>query len=487
MNAKWYRRFLTALVIILISSIVPASVMAQKTSMPTATSLTQLPSSGQLVIPWGVTFVVPAELNGVQVTVWQGMGDSNVDPIVSMANDLGKKRDGGLAKNPSILWGDKQAEKREACTMQFGNTGVTLTTGMKLGNAGCYSIVEYNATGKFTSAFGNAQTQPAKAATPTVQPTKAPEVTVQPKATVQPTATKWVEPEFPYNTSKLEVAGQIGEWDYVEVTFEGTTKNVLKGFDLNEFGGDDSLCNRTGEGVQPDYVHIGEVVSSRGEKCKVVIEWSLKQGATTILAGTYALEPDPAGNSEWFYIPMAVSGLNDNVRVVGTAYYLPRGWNAHAMAWFYAVDRDARDGTSSYVGLSPTDDYVISEIARLTGQPAEVLASGQITATAIVTTTGQVTSTPTPDPVLEGKGKLVKGQEMLADAQAKQGEELTKLAKALTPTPTPMPSVGNPAPVVPAVPSPFVRWLTTNWWWLGLIVLAIILISWLIRRPRRKG
>lgn len=130
----------------------------------------------------------------------------------------------------------------------------------------------------------------------------------------------------------------------------GRNVTTLQGFDLQEFGGNDSGCGRT----ELDSIHIGEVVGSQSEKCLSVIEWSLKVGDQTILAGTYALRP-----GEWFYIPLAVSGQNDSPRTVGTLWYLPKGWNAHMFAADIAADRDARDGTTSFVGLSPTDPWVV--------------------------------------------------------------------------------------------------------------------------------
>ena len=130
----------------------------------------------------------------------------------------------------------------------------------------------------------------------------------------------------------------------------GRSVTTLAGFDLNEFGGNDSGCTRT----ELDSIHIGEVVGSQSEKCLSVIEWSLKVGDETILAGTYALHP-----GEWFYIPLAVSGENDSPRIVGTLWYLPKGWNSHMYAADIAADRDIRDGTHSYVGLSPTDPWVV--------------------------------------------------------------------------------------------------------------------------------
>lgn len=130
-------------------------------------------------------------------------------------------------------------------------------------------------------------------------------------------------------------------------------KVLMKGFDLNEYGGNDANCSIP-VGGQPRNIHIGEVVSSPSEGCRQVLEWSLKQGTETIIAGTYALEP-----GEWFYVPKAAAGDFSDPRFVGTLWTYPKGWNAHRMAFYMAAARDERDGTLSVVGLSPTDDYVL--------------------------------------------------------------------------------------------------------------------------------
>lgn len=141
------------------------------------------------------------------------------------------------------------------------------------------------------------------------------------------------------------------DFPYETKVYEG--KTLLAGFDPLEYGGNDNDC-RIPTGSQPEMIHIGEVVSSPGEGCRSVVEWSLKVGTETIIAGTYALEP-----GEWFYIPKAVAGDQTDPRYVGTLYVYPMGWNAHKQAVYLAADRDARDGTLSVVGLSPTDDFVV--------------------------------------------------------------------------------------------------------------------------------
>lgn len=134
---------------------------------------------------------------------------------------------------------------------------------------------------------------------------------------------------------------------------KGNQVTTLQGFDLAEYGGNDSRCERT----ETETIHLGEVVSSAIETCKVVVEWSLKLGDQTLVAGVYSVTP-----GEWFYVPLAVAGVNDSLRVVGTIWYLPKNWNGHMFSANLAAARDARDGTVSIVGLSPTDDMVMSVI-----------------------------------------------------------------------------------------------------------------------------
>ncbi len=88
---------------------------------------------------------------------------------------------------------------------------------------------------------------------------------------------------------------------------------------------------------------------------------SVTTSLTTILwlSGVAVLAPLAAS--------AAVAGINDRVRIVGTLWYLPKGWNAHMFAADLAGDRDLRDGTTSIVGLSPTDPWVVNLANALAG------------------------------------------------------------------------------------------------------------------------
>lgn len=184
-------------------------------------------------------------------------------------------------------------------------------------------------------------------ATPEPSSTPAPTATTAPTASPEPSATPTATAPIDLE-NVLKMAKKLPFETIQQVTDKGAV-TTLKGFDLTEFGGLDNKCKRN----QTEVIHLGEVVSSETESCRIVVEWSLKYGTTTVLAGTYAVEP-----GEWFYVPLAVGGENDSPRIVGTIWYLPRNWNSHLYAAYLAIARDARDGTLSYVGLSPTDPFV---------------------------------------------------------------------------------------------------------------------------------
>lgn len=227
---------------------------------------------------------------------------------------------------------------------------------------GCASYKQLPGQPTFTPTATPEKAAPTPTAAPTATPTVASQNPTPNSGTTGGTAPV-VAPLASYGRSikdALDIAGPF-PFSPVQAQDENGRRVLLinKGFDLKEFGGNDSKCTRT----QLDSIHIGEVVSSQNEGCLTVIEWSLKSDATTVIAGTYALRP-----GEWFYIPLAVAGINDRVRIVGTLWYLPKDWNAHMYAADLAGDRDLRDKTASYVGLSPTDDYVVKLANAMAGK-----------------------------------------------------------------------------------------------------------------------
>ncbi len=130
----------------------------------------------------------------------------------------------------------------------------------------------------------------------------------------------------------------------------GREITILSGFDLAEYGGDDSRCTRT----ELDAVVLREEVGSADEACKVIVEWSLKNGDETIASGFFAMEP-----RIWFRFVEAYEATNGPVRFVGTIWYLPKGWNAHMLAANMAADWQVKNpDLITYVGLSPTDPWV---------------------------------------------------------------------------------------------------------------------------------
>jgi hypothetical protein len=130
---------------------------------------------------------------------------------------------------------------------------------------------------------------------------------------------------------------------------KGRSVTVLSGFDIKEFGGTmDPGCKRK----ELDFVELREEVGSESEKCAIVLEWSLKNGDTTIASGVYSLLP-----GEWIRFPFAqTSGYT---RFVGTLHYQPYAYNAH----MYSADvigdwQEKNPGLFNVGGLSPTDEYI---------------------------------------------------------------------------------------------------------------------------------
>lgn len=189
------------------------------------------------------------------------------------------------------------------------------------------------ACGVDTSAISSTSSPTAAPVPPTAKP---PAATVPP-TTVPPTATN-VPPTaagtFPYVVEPAK-------------DDKNRTVTILKGFDLKEFGGNDSDCLTKAETA----LALREEVGSPTEQCKIVVEWSLKSGADTVVSGVYALHP-----LEWFRLKSNVSGT---IRYVGTMWYLPKGWNSHMFAADIAGDWSIKNpGLTTYVGLSPTNPWV---------------------------------------------------------------------------------------------------------------------------------
>lgn len=138
----------------------------------------------------------------------------------------------------------------------------------------------------------------------------------------------------------------------------GHDVTTIKGFDLTDTGGDDTGCTRT----ELDAVALREEIGSPAENCKIVVEWSLKYQATTIVSGIYAMKP-----GEWFRIEGNVSGED---RFVGTLWYLPSGWASHMYAANIAAEWQPKNpGLVTIVGLSPTDPWVVGLAKLLAALP----------------------------------------------------------------------------------------------------------------------
>ncbi len=200
------------------------------------------------------------------------------------------------------------------------------------------------------------------AISPNPPTTVPPTATPVPPAAVQPTVAPTKAPAISAGKTITDVIKTVGPAPFKTVATKddkGRAITKLEGFDLNEFGGNDNLCTKK----ELEQIHIGERVGSVGEPCKIVVEWSLKYSDQTIITGVYALEP-----GEWFYVPLAVAGQKGSPRIVGTAHYLPKLWNAHMYSANIASVRDATDHTTSIVGLSPTNVYVVMLANALLGK-----------------------------------------------------------------------------------------------------------------------
>ncbi len=185
-----------------------------------------------------------------------------------------------------------------------------------------------------------------------------------PKSTTAPAPTTTPASTDGKNSAKsAEVKASIAKVfsDKVKTVKEDRGKEVviLKGFDLNDFGGEDTLCTLK----ELSALELREEVGSPDDKCKHVVEWSLKYGAETIASGVYPMKP-----SEWFRIIGNVSGgdLQKTVRFVGTMWRIPPGWNSHMFAANMAADWAVKNPTeTTIVGLSPTDSTIVDGYNKL--------------------------------------------------------------------------------------------------------------------------
>lgn len=146
-------KILTVLAVLaLVFGVVVSPVLAQ-TPAPVVSRYADLPMRGQLVIPVGSQFVVPAELDGLEVTIWRGMADATVESVVEFSNSIASDRADRYGGEPAdfqtVVW-DKSVHPlpgfsgRKGCDDAFGHDAATLVAGVSIGDAGCFEMIEYD-------------------------------------------------------------------------------------------------------------------------------------------------------------------------------------------------------------------------------------------------------------------------------------------------------------------------------------------------------
>lgn len=149
---------LLALFAMILSPVGAFQVSAQS-SAPTVSTYAELPLKGQLIIPPGAEFVVPDEWHGLVVTVWRGMADQSIGPVVEFGNSIGQDRIPRYGPGPyeTVIW-DAVANPlpgftgRTACDEEFDADGVALGKGTSIGDRGCFEMIEYDQSGQPVSA-----------------------------------------------------------------------------------------------------------------------------------------------------------------------------------------------------------------------------------------------------------------------------------------------------------------------------------------------
>lgn len=213
MFTKFSVRFIQILSILALIGMVFAQVSpvaAQSAVPPTVSRYSDLPKRGQLILVPGSQFVVPAELDGLVVTIWRGMADSTVQPVIEHSNSIAGDRADRYGGVPSdfvtVIW-DKNVHPlpgfstRQPCDDAYGHDAAVLNAGTSIGDAGCYEMIEYDRSEQpdfavvpaATEAVAPASTPvPTIASTQVVAPAPVESSPVAPAATpqaVQPTTT----------------------------------------------------------------------------------------------------------------------------------------------------------------------------------------------------------------------------------------------------------------------------------------------------------
>lgn len=252
---------------------------------------------------------------------------------------------------------------------------------------------------------------------------------------------------FPYELKLVDAAIEEGE-------DEARQQWAMSGFDPAEYGGDDSDCDLT----ELDNVKWTDEVGAPDEDCKIVFEWSLKDGDETLASGMMPLEPEEESvGQEAQWIRFTFEQTDGRVRFVGSMWRLPKGWNAHQLSIDLAADWQKKNPDEwSVVGLSPTDDYIMG-----LWQAAEAVSDGGDPAPAAPTVPPPPTGTPPAEEVVCDPFNSDTGQPLVSA----EGEPC---------------AYGTPTEAVTPAPQPIVPPYWANRPWLALLpaLIGLLLAAW---------
>ncbi len=156
MNQNRFSQFVQKILVValvLTIALSQVSLAAAQSNTSVVSTYAEIPQRGQLVVPVGSQFVVPAEWDGLVVTIWRGMGDATVDPVVNHSNSIAKDRaaryGGESSDYVTVIWDKTQHPlpgftTRKSCDTKYGSDSATLVAGTSIGDAGCFEMIEFD-------------------------------------------------------------------------------------------------------------------------------------------------------------------------------------------------------------------------------------------------------------------------------------------------------------------------------------------------------
>lgn len=211
MNQNRFSQFVQKILVValvLTIALSQVSLAAAQSNTPVVSTYAEIPQRGQLVVPVGSQFVVPAEWDGLVVTIWRGMGDATVDPVVNHSNSIAKDRaaryGGESSDYVTVIWDKTQHPlpgftTRKSCDTKYGSDSATLVAGTSIGDAGCFEMIEFDQS-SFPIIREAASSTPVPTSTalptstPTALPTQTPTISVEASATPSVTPTQTAAP-----------------------------------------------------------------------------------------------------------------------------------------------------------------------------------------------------------------------------------------------------------------------------------------------------